>query len=150
MKTADQVKPSYAPLYAAACYPILAKIFVTHGYALAVHGSLGRDLDLIAVPWVDKPSDIPTVIAAVHAECAVRIIGDPEQKPHGRIAYTLSVGFGECAVDLSFIPAPVISQPPLKQLIELLEKRIGTAETGYWGSVQIDEELRNAWEAARA
>ena len=104
MKTADQVHPSYAPLYAAACYPMLARIFVDHGYALAVHGSLGRDLDLIAVPWVLRPSDIPTVIAAIHSEIAVNVIGEPEQKPHGRVAYTLSVGFGECFVDLSFLP----------------------------------------------
>ena len=27
------------------------------GYAIAVHGSMARDLDLIAVPWVDRPAD---------------------------------------------------------------------------------------------
>lgn len=27
-----------------------------HGYAIGVHGSMSRDLDLIAVPWVESAS----------------------------------------------------------------------------------------------
>lgn len=26
-----------------------------HGYAVGVHGSLARDIDLILVPWIEKP-----------------------------------------------------------------------------------------------
>lgn len=103
MKTAEQLKPNYAPVYAAATYPMLAAIFQRNGYALAVHGSLARDFDLIAVPWNEAPSDIEDVLKAITKETAMRIIGDYEVKPKGRLAYTLSVGFGECAVDLSFI-----------------------------------------------
>lgn len=36
--------PNYAPVYAAALYPDLAELFRSHGYALACHGSLARDL----------------------------------------------------------------------------------------------------------
>ena len=43
-----------AAVYAAALYPDLAEIAREHGYALAVHGSLARDFDLIAVPWREK------------------------------------------------------------------------------------------------
>lgn len=43
-----------APFYAAGLYPKLADIFRSHGYALAVHGSVGTDFDLIAVPWVKE------------------------------------------------------------------------------------------------
>jgi dissimilatory sulfite reductase (desulfoviridin) alpha/beta subunit len=102
-KTVDQLKPNYAPIYAAAMYPDLAKIFQEHGYALAVHGSLARDFDLVAIPWAEKVADPEAVIAAVQATFCVRIIGEPTKKNHGRIAHTLSVGFGECAIDLSFI-----------------------------------------------
>lgn len=103
MKTVEQLKPNYAPLYAAALYPDLAKIFQKHGYALAVHGSLARDFDIIAIPWVEHPSAKEVVIDDIHNTFAVRMIGEPEEKPHGRLAYTLSVGFGECSIDLSFI-----------------------------------------------
>lgn len=53
-KTIDQIKPNYAPVYAAALYPEFAKIFQRHGYALAVHGSLARDFDIIGIPWAEK------------------------------------------------------------------------------------------------
>ena len=116
MKTADQIKPNYAPVYAAAMYPELAKIFQAHGYALAVHGSLARDFDLVAIPWAETVSTTEAVLAAVTTKFAVHIIGEPDVRPHGRLAYTLSVGFGECAIDLSFLPAirqPIAALPPL-------------------------------------
>ena len=105
MKTRSEVKPNYAPLYAGALYPDLAKVFVKHGYALAVHGSLARDIDLIAVPWDKNVSSIEDVIQAVNETFAVKIIGEPEVKNYGRLAYTLVLGFGECSIDLSFLPA---------------------------------------------
>lgn len=97
--------PSYAPVYAAALYPDLAQIVRTCGYALAVHGNLQRDFDLIAIPWTDEFKIYsPEKVIEQITEClAVRVIGDPTMKPYGRIAYTLSIGFGECAIDLSFI-----------------------------------------------
>lgn len=33
----------------------LKRIAKRHGYNLVLHGSLNRDMDLIAVPWVDSP-----------------------------------------------------------------------------------------------
>lgn len=96
--------PSYAPVYAAALYPGLATIAREHGYALAVHGSLQRDFDLVAVPWTEAAAAPDEFVAAIVGRYAVRVIGEPTAKPHGRVAYALSVGFGDCAVDLSFMP----------------------------------------------
>jgi len=105
MKTADQIKPNYGPVYAAALYPKLAAIFQHHGYALAVHGSLARDFDLIAVPWVDMVSPHADVFADIKKAMAVDLASDaPEKKPHGRLAYTLIIGFGFCSADISFMP----------------------------------------------
>ncbi len=95
--------PSYAPVYVAACYLDLARITRENGYALAVHGSLQRDFDVIAIPWAEVVATHEAVIAQIERETAIRFIGKPEAKNHGRVAYTLSVGFGECAVDFSFM-----------------------------------------------
>lgn len=79
------------------------------GYAIAVHGSLKRDIDLIAVAWTEAacaPDELVRVvmgaIGGVLGNCLR--LGDPKMKPHGRIAYTLvHPGFaGE--IDLSVIP----------------------------------------------
>lgn len=104
MKTKDQLKPNFGPAYAAAMYPGLAAIFHRHGYALACHGSLARDFDLIAVPWTETVSDHATVLKDVTTEYALCLTDDGEIKNHGRRAYKLYCGFGECAIDLSFVP----------------------------------------------
>lgn len=88
----------------AAMYPDFAKIARKNGYALAIHGSLQRDFDLIAIPWVENPSEAGAVIDEITSKLNVRVIGKPQTKHHGRVAWTISVGFGECAIDLSFMP----------------------------------------------
>ena len=102
MKKVSELKPNYAPVYTAAMYPDLCEIFHRHGYALAVHGSVARDLDLIAIPWVKSPSTATKVLIEVTKKYAVRLIGKPETRFHGRKIYTFSIGCGSCAIDLSF------------------------------------------------
>ena len=104
MKQASEVTPNYGPVYAAALYPQLARVLIDSGYALAVHGSLARDFDLIAVPWVESPASHDQVLDAITRTFAVEHIGEVGHREHGRTVYTLSVGFGECSVDLSFTP----------------------------------------------
>jgi hypothetical protein len=104
MKTRDELKPaSYSPVYAA-LYPEFAEICRDHGYALAIHGSLQRDFDLVAVPWVEHPSDPATVIDEITTQFCIRLIGKPQIRCHGRMAWTVSIGWGECALDISFMP----------------------------------------------
>ncbi len=93
-------QPNYAPTYAAAMYPELAEIARSHGYALAVHGSLARDLDLIAIPWTEDAGEPQGIIDDILKKFAVNLIGEVGRKPHGRIAYTLCVGWGHCSIDL--------------------------------------------------
>lgn len=96
--------PSYSPVYAAALYPELAVVFRDHGYALAVHGSLQRDFDLVAIPWIELPSPPSDVVKQVTTDWAIVQLGEPTAKLHGRTAYTLSIGHGQCSIDLSFMP----------------------------------------------
>jgi len=58
------------------------------GYAIGVHGSLRRDMDLIAVPWVDGAVDKEELVRAIHrAACGLESQSYSwEKKPHGRIA----------------------------------------------------------------
>lgn len=104
-KTPEQIKPNYGPVYTAAMYPDLAKIFIKHGYALAVHGSLARDFDLVGIPWAETVSPPANVLNDVAKDFAVTMINyQPEIKNHGRMVYTLACGFGDCCIDLSFLP----------------------------------------------
>jgi hypothetical protein len=62
------------------------------GYAIAFHGSAKRDLDLVAIPWVQHA--LPHSALAAHISQAINGLliiqeGNPELKPHGRIGYVI-------------------------------------------------------------
>lgn len=99
---------NYAPIYAAALYPALVEITRKHGYALAVHGSLARDMDLTCIPWAEQCSTHKVVLEEIITTFDIQLIGMGHMKNHGRIAYTISVGHGECALDLSFMPMRIV------------------------------------------
>lgn len=98
------MKPaSPAPAY---CwlYPRLAEVAREHGYALAIHGTMSRDMDLIAIPWTDSVScEGQLVDAIVEASggkqgTAGRFDGEkwhtvdmskPASHPHGRLVWTI-------------------------------------------------------------
>ena len=84
-----------------------------YGYAIAVHGSLQRDLDLIAVPWSDVASDAEELVQAIcHTTGGFILEGqdDATPKPHGRLAYNIHLGAG-LYIDLSVMPR--LSNPKL-------------------------------------
>ena len=82
------------------------------GYALAVHGSLARDIDLLAVPWVEQavsPEELVRRLCGAVAGCMGRCVanGKPSQKPHGRVAWSLIHSGGCGYIDLSVVaPRP--------------------------------------------
>lgn len=96
-------KPNNAPTYMC-LYPGLAEIARANGYALSVHGSLARDMDLIAVPWIENASTPEAVIATIESSYGIRRIGELTTAPHGRLVQTIGIQFGECFIDLSFMP----------------------------------------------
>ena len=78
------------------------------GYGVGVHGSMTRDLELIAVPWVEQAASANDLAHAVQrAACGVSGAWQVEHKPHGRIGYTLHIGRSGY-IDLSVVP-PVSS-----------------------------------------
>lgn len=99
-------EPGRAPVYMA-LYPELAKIARSHGYALAIHGSCNRDLDLVCVPWADTVSHPQMVVDEIIRTFDIRQIGTPFRMKYQRLCYTISIGHGECAIDLSFVGLPV-------------------------------------------
>lgn len=103
VRKTKEPKINYAPVYCA-MYPRLVKIAQTHGWALAVHGSMGRDFDLVAIPWLPECDDPFIVVSSMTEGMDLRRVGTVSKREHGRLIFTLSVGFGECALDLSFMP----------------------------------------------
>lgn len=101
-KAPTKPKPSFAPTYAA-LYPALAEIARKHGYALAVHGSMQRDFDVISVPWIETAGEPKDVVDEIMANFAMKVIGDVDTVWHGRQRWQLAI-MGEFSVDLQFMP----------------------------------------------
>ena len=79
------------------------------GYALALHGSLIRDCDMIAVPWTDEAVDMGELVSELIelsggiANYKGRENGAYSTKPHGRKAWIIHLG-GGAYIDLSVMP----------------------------------------------
>ena len=93
-----------------AILPAVREVARFNGYAVAVHGSLKRESELIAVAWPDQACEpgelinqVRGAVSGILGNC-IQLTKPPTQKPHGRIAVTLvHPGFaGE--IDLSIIP----------------------------------------------
>lgn len=102
--------PNFSPMFAS-MYCGLCDIARKHGYALAVHGTMNLDFDLVAIPWIDNASEPIVLINAI-----AHLIGimdgnidhgiykdEPTIKPHGRLAWLLLMGNG-AALDISVMP----------------------------------------------
>lgn len=103
--------PSYAIIY-----PLLCEIAKPLGYALGLHGTLNRDMDIIAVPWIDDAVEPEELVEAIRVRidgCTRWDDGRGRDKPHGRMAYLIwfkgvdhPIGGGAC-IDLSIMPKQV-------------------------------------------
>lgn len=95
--------------------PAIREAAQAHGYAIGVHGSLRRDMDLIAAPWRDGAADADTLAHAIaQAACGIDRAGayDWERKPAGRLATSIPIcwpaWYGQAGaghIDLSVMPA---------------------------------------------
>lgn len=91
----------------------IATVARAHGYAIAVHGSMQNDLDLIAVPWTDKAIPAEALVSALCSELRCSLGGNRgTPMPHGRVAYTLMMG-AAAYMDLSVMPIGI--EPPTPQ-----------------------------------
>ena len=107
-KAADNMLAERAATYAV-LYPGLREVARQHGYALALHGTLQKDLDLLAVPWIDEASTSDDLAEALRAHLGGDFVLTSReapawsQKPHGRKAWTIMLR-GAGYIDLSVMP----------------------------------------------
>lgn len=101
--------------------PAIQQVGRELGFAIAVHGSMRRDLDLIAIPWIQRYSSRDLLAHAIAmAACGLTREGSYvwETKPHNRFATSIPIcwssdhqtpGMGH--VDLSVIEPVEIQLP---------------------------------------
>ena len=120
----QRLRSTALPMAYAHLIPKLREVALEHGYAIAVHGSMCSDLDVVAIPWVAQARPAEEVAEAIRLAVGgvfSRDLAsfpksgwakDPEQKAHGRIAWSIYFSkrakFGEDPyLDLSVMPRAV-------------------------------------------
>lgn len=111
-KSSPALRKAQAAYIAAIIDEILPPIRLAarnEGYAIAVHGTLARDIDLVAIPWVEhaRPPElliksIRGILSGVFGACYVS--AEPIEKPQGRKAWTFRSHTMEAEIDLSVMP----------------------------------------------
>lgn len=82
-------KPIHAkPGLYALIYEELKLIAKSYGYCLLLHGSANRDLDLVAVPWIDNPQDEQDMIK----DFQNYLVGKTEVNQKGGVPFTVLPG----------------------------------------------------------
>lgn len=101
----DRYGPKARPIAYVCHVPRITALAREYGYAIAIHGSLQKDLDLVAVPWSEVATDAETLVMAICEIVGGFILPHQEAllKPHGRIAWTIHLGAG-LWIDLSVMP----------------------------------------------
>lgn len=93
MKDRKCVTTNGRAVFYAAMWPDLREAAMDKGWALALHGSLKSDMDLMAMPWTDKASSANDMVEALRncftdAECIEVQVSD---MPNNRQVITLSI-----------------------------------------------------------
>ena len=91
-------KPSLYSFY----FEVIKAIGLKYGYNIVLHGSMNRDLDLIAIPWEetigDKEKMVDEIVSVIGGVLSMqnRSVDNPigtrfGLKPNGRIVYIINI-----------------------------------------------------------
>ncbi len=100
IRTKDELNRLYKRIV-----PEIRRVAYHAGYGIGVHGSMRRDLDLIAVPWTEKAVKASELARRIQLACCGMQESkyDWVQKPHGRKGATIVVAMN-AFIDLSVSP----------------------------------------------
>ena len=104
-------------MYYQTLVPIIKAIAMEYGYAVAIHGSMTRDLDIMAMPWVKNAKAPESLAIAIMKKVLVFENGlsghsytrkywkenRDSGKPHGRLTYAIPAK-QNAYIDLSVMP----------------------------------------------
>lgn len=114
------IAPYYAVLFVK-----LDKIVARFGWAISLHGTMIRDLDLVLIPWTEDAEDENKVVDAIRLFVDGQHVTDTRkkhlkkmgssqkdglshfaitEKPHGRRAISINIGVSNYYLDISIMP----------------------------------------------
>lgn len=108
-KNKEEINPNGRAVFYTVFWESFRKAAIERGWALAMHGSMASDMDMMAMPWTEEARPVEELIQAL-SDCIGKTVWKTSHfvphhgKPHGRVVYTLSV-YSDYYIDLSILPA---------------------------------------------
>lgn len=117
------IPPFYAVIYQKLC-----RVALRRGWALAIHGTVQRDLDLVLIPWTEDADSVDHVVEDIRLfvegtytdkarkRAEKKRLGDATrpkyglahfyatEKPHGRKVISIYIGYSAYYLDISIMP----------------------------------------------
>lgn len=105
MKSREHVVTNGKAVFYACMWEDFRNAALDKGWALALHGSLANDMDIMAMPWIEGASHYLDMIQAIK-ECFDKpneiILHQPTKMPNNRIVFTLSI-WADFYLDINII-----------------------------------------------
>ncbi len=104
MKDRESVTTNGRAVFYAAMWNDLRQAAMNKGWALALHGSLASDMDIMAMPWIENavhPLEMVLALKKCFTDCNMITITETEQC-NNRIVYTISI-WADFYLDINII-----------------------------------------------
>jgi len=106
MKDRECVTTNGRAVFYAAIWNDLRQAALDKGWALALHGSLASDMDIMAMPWIEdavRPLEMLFALKKCFTDCDMITIRETS-KCNNRMVYTLSI-WADFYLDINVIQA---------------------------------------------
>lgn len=95
-KNREAVTCNGRPAFYAAMWEDIRQCAMDCGWAVAIHGSLGSDMDIMAMPWVQEAGTFENMIREIVKLFSGNSVAENYfitygEKPHGRIVATIPI-----------------------------------------------------------
>ena len=112
------------PAFYASMYEDIRTCAMELGWAVALHGSLKSDMDIMAMPWVENAVNFETLVSAICGlfednELAGQYSVDYKSKSHGRVVATIPI-WEDFYLDISTTDI----RKPIQNILKRFESKI--------------------------
>ena len=95
------------PAFYACMWEDIRQCAMDNGWAVALHGSISSDMDIMAMPWVEKSVTFENLVAKISQlfdgnQMAETYFITYDEKPHNRVVATIPI-FADFYLDISTI-----------------------------------------------
>lgn len=106
-KDREAVTCNGRPAFYACMWEDIRQCAMDNGWAVALHGSISSDMDIMAMPWVEKSATFEKLVAKISQlfngnQMAENYFITYDEKPYNRVVATIPI-FADFYLDISTI-----------------------------------------------